>query len=130
MSGQTSMSMPLFYRGLLYALREKRQDFLADGDRFHEAFRHMLEEAKVKKLPVPADELLEEFDPVFGVSPHATEMLFEGERDFIISLMNPRLVTASYKISEDEAREALDKLDAAATFRTLASDLDACLQPA
>ena len=123
------MSLTLFYRGLLYALAERRSEFVADGEPFHQAFRQMLEDAKSKHLPVPADELLDEFDPMFGMSPHATEMLFEGERDFILSLMNPRLVTATFKITPSDAREALDRLDAADTFRQLACDLNAHLSP-
>jgi hypothetical protein len=124
MTAGASMPLALFYRGLLYALAERRSSFVADGDAFHAAFKHMLEAAQAKGLPVPAEDLLDQFDPVFGLSPHAAEMLFEGERDFILSLMNPRLVTASFKISKEDAREALARLNAAETFRVLATDLD------
>ena len=127
MPTEKPMSLALFYRGLLYALREKRHEFIADGDEFHGAFRAMLERAKEQHLPVPADELLDEFDPVFGVSPHATEMIFSGERDFLLSLMNPRLVKASFKITQSDAEEALNKLTLAPIFRMLAKDLDAHL---
>lgn len=121
------MPLALFYRGLLYALAERRRSFVADGDDFHAAFRRMLESAREKGLPVPAADLLDQFDPVFGLSPHAAEMLFEGERDFILSLMNPRLVTASFKITSEDAGEALGRLDAAHVFRVLAQDLDSQL---
>jgi hypothetical protein len=129
MQSEPSMNLNLFYRGLLYALREQREGFVADGEAFHRAFREMLEVARDNAAPIPAQELLEEFDPIFGVSPHATEMVFDGERDFILSLMNPRLVTATFKISEEDAREALNRLDAAETFRALAADLHARLSP-
>lgn len=121
------MPLALFYRGLLYALAERRRTFVADGDAFHAAFKRMLETASAKRLPIPADDLLEQFDPVFGLSPHAAEMLFEGERDFILSLMNPRLVTASFKITAADAQEALGRLNAAEVFRALATDLDSQL---
>jgi len=129
MPNQKPMTLALFYRGLLYALREKRAEFIADGDSFHEAFRSMLERAKEQGLPVPAEQLLEDFDPVFGVSPHAAEMVFTGERDFLLSLMNPRLVRATFKISDTDATEALNKLTSADTFRSLANDLHTHLSP-
>lgn len=124
MSDPSTMNLPLFYRGLLYALGERRDQFVADGEAFHRAFLGMLEMAKSKNLPVPADELIDEFDPVFGVSPHAAQMVFEGERDLILSLMNPRLVTAQFKITKGDAKAALDRLDDAPTFRVLAAHLD------
>ncbi|MBX3192899.1 MAG: hypothetical protein KF819_38295, partial [Labilithrix sp.] len=81
----------MFYRGFLYALRERVEDdaprFEAEGERFHEAFRAALKYAADELPAVPASRMLENFDPVFGVSPEATEMLLEGERDFILSLL-------------------------------------------
>jgi hypothetical protein len=118
------MKLPHFYRGLLYALREKLPEqearFEADGDAFHSAFRRMLEYAKNNAPEVPANEILENFDPVFGVSPEATEMLLEGERDFIVSLLNPSLQVAQFKITKAVAKTELDRLPAADMFRKLA----------
>lgn len=118
------MKLPMFYRGFLYALRERVGDnprFEAEGDRFHEAFRAALELAAAEHLAgVPAQEILDNFDPVFGVSPEATEMLLEGERDFILSLLNPRLQVAQFKISSDVAKRELERLPEPDTFRLLA----------
>lgn len=119
------MNLPMFYRGFLYALRESLGEteprFEAEGDRFHEAFRAALQFAE-KSLPeVPASEILENFDPVFGVSPEATEMVLEGERDFILALLNPRLRMAQFKISRETAKRELDQLPAHDAFRKLAA---------
>jgi hypothetical protein len=117
------MNTSVFYRGLLYALRERRQKFVADGDDFHSAFREMLRAAQ-RDLPRVARRMLENFDPVFGVSPEASEMVLEGERDLILSLMNPRLQTAAFKLSRAEATKELEELPSATLFRTLAAHLD------
>lgn len=118
------MNLPTFYRGFLYALREcianEQPRFDAEGDRFHEAFRSALEYAATSLPEVPASRMLENFDPVFGVSPEATEMLLEGERDFILSLLNPRLRVAQFKISQEAATQALDQLPQSEAFRQVA----------
>lgn len=117
------MKLPMFYRGFLYALREclgEKPRFEAEGDRFHDAFRAALELAAEEHLAVPAQEILDNFDPVFGVSPEAAEMLLEGERDFILSLLNPRLQIAQFKISSEVAKRELDQLPENAAFRRLA----------
>jgi len=118
------MNLPMFYRAFLYALRELVGDeprFEAEGERFHEAFRAALEYA-VHELPtMPASRILENFDPVFGVSPEATEMLLEGERDFILSLLNPRLRVAQFKISKETAKTELDRLPEHDAVRRLAA---------
>jgi hypothetical protein len=112
------MNLPTFYRGFLYALRERVADsesrFDAESERFHDAFRTALEFAVREMLDVPA---LDNFDPVFGVSPEATEMLLEGERDFILSF--PRLGVAQFKISRETAKRELDQLPQHGAFRRL-----------
>ena len=119
------MNLPMFYRGFLYALRERISEseprFEAEGDRFHEAFRAALEYAEEKLPEVPASDILDNFDPVFGVSPEATEMLLEGERDFILSMLNPQLRVAQFKISLESAKHELDQLPAHEAFRQLAA---------
>jgi hypothetical protein len=117
------MNLPTFYRGFLYALRERIADgrFAAEGERFHHAFRVALEYAVTELPDVPAAEILDNFDPVFGVSPEATEMLLEGERDFILSLLNPRLRIAQFKITREVASEELEQLPEHAAFRSLAA---------
>ena len=123
-SAESRMNLSTFYRGFLYALREALQDdprFEAEGDRFHEAFREALEYAEASLPTVPAAQILKNFDPVFGVSPEATEMLLEGERDFILSLLNPRLRIAQFKISAATATEELERLPDREVFRELAN---------
>jgi hypothetical protein len=119
------MNLPMFYRGFLYALRERVSDdaeprFEAEGRRFHEAFRAALQFAEDELPTVPASRILENFDPVFGVSPEAAEMLLEGERDFILSLLNPRLRVAQFKITRKAAEEELNRLPEPDAFRRLA----------
>ncbi|HKY34559.1 MAG TPA: hypothetical protein VJN18_01360 [Polyangiaceae bacterium] len=120
------MDTSVFYRGVLFALRERhRTTFIAEGTKFHAAFRAMLETA-VHEPPfaAAAERMLENFDPVFGVFPEATEMLLEGERDFIVALENPRLRIAQFKLDEEEARNELNELPSADEFRKLAAHLD------
>jgi len=120
---EETMDTGVFYRGVLCALRLRRKKFVADGEAFHAAFRAMLEYAEVNAPAFPARRMLENFDPVFGVSPEATEMVLEGERDFILSLHNPQLRLAEFKLSEARAEEELDELPMPEVFRMLAERL-------
>lgn len=117
------MTFSSFYRGFLYALREEVGEsgrFVAEGDKFHEAFREALTVA-LRELPeVPVRQMLRNFDPVFGVSPEATEMVLEGERDFIVSLLNPRLRIAQFKIDTKTAREQLEQMPEREALRRVA----------
>ena len=117
------MTRALFNRGLLLALCELRSSFITDGPAYHEAFRQMLKAAVERKDPIP-ERLLEDFDPVFGVFPQASEMILEGMRDCILTLLSPQLVLAQFRLSRSDATRMLDKLDDAAVFRALAHDLD------
>ncbi|MCL4750485.1 MAG: hypothetical protein KJ015_10005 [Myxococcales bacterium] len=118
------MNLSMFYRGFLYALREQLRDeeprFEAEGDRFHQAFLAAVEDLRPAFPIEPVEQILENFDPVFGVSPEATEMLLEGERDFILSLLNPRLRVAQFKITKDMAQRELDRIPERDAFRKLA----------
>jgi hypothetical protein len=115
------MNNAIFYRGLLFALCEKgHKEFDADGERFHAAFKATLEYACQVAPETPAKEMLENYDPVFGVSPEATEMVLEGERDFILALLNPRLEVAHFKLDPKEAGEELEELPSPEVFRKLA----------
>jgi hypothetical protein len=123
------MDVSVFYRGILFALRERRDGFIAEGTKFHSAFRAMLESAiQEPAFTSAAERMLENFDPVFGVFPEASEMLVEGERDFIVALENPRLRVATFKLDKDEARSELDELPSAQVFRKLAAHLDERLE--
>lgn len=117
------MSPERFNRGLLLALCERRPSFITDGDAFHNAFRIMLEAAVARKAPIP-ERMLEDFDPVFGVFPAASQMILEGIRDCILNLMSPRLVMAQFRMTRSDATKALDKLDDRDVFRALAADFD------
>ena len=122
---EVAMDTSVFFRGVLFALRERRETFVAEGVTFHAAFRAMLETALDEpSFAAAAARMLENFDPVFGVFPEATEMLLEGERDFIVALENPRLRVAQFKLDESEAREELNELPAAEGFRKLAAHLN------
>ncbi|MGA7120428.1 MAG: hypothetical protein WBY94_10040 [Polyangiaceae bacterium] len=124
------MNESVFYRGVLIALSERRErPFVAEGNSFHAAFRSMLEFAKTEPSTASAAvRMLENFDPVFGVSPEATEMLLEGERDFIVALDNPRLKVAQLKLTPVQAREELEGLPSPEVFRKLAEHLNEQLQ--
>ncbi len=116
------MSSSAFYRGLLYALCEASPGgkFVADGDEFHNAFREALRLAVAELPDAPAKQMLRNFDPVFGVSPEASEMLLEGERDLILSLLNPKLRVAEFKIDAATAKKALDRLPNPEALRKVA----------
>jgi hypothetical protein len=123
------MNMALFYRGLLCAIAERRREIVVEGDGFHAAFRDMLTSAVEKNLDVPAAAMLENFDPVFGISPDALAMVCEGERDFILDLHSAeprrgRPSSARFKISDAEATRELGHLPFADLFRQLAATLD------
>ena len=106
-----------FYRGLLCALRTQREDFVAEGDRFHRAFAATVEHAQEKADPgtllMPPEIHL---DPMFGVYHEANEMLLEGEQDLLISLLNPRHRKASFRITKIEAEEELREISYAADW--------------
>ena len=113
-----------FYRGVLCALRTKREEFLAEGDRFHQAFGATVQYAR-KNCPEPAlSPPPFHLDPIFGVYPEANEMLLEGEQDFLISLLNPRHQKAMFRISRDEAMEELQSLPNHEWFLTLGDLFD------
>ena len=117
-----------FYRGVLLALCEKgRPKFPADGDTFHKAFRAMLEYAVTVAPALPVKHMMRNYDPIFGVHRDATAMVLEGERGFILSLDNPRLRTACFKLAKEDASAELSEMPEAKIFRELAARLDECL---
>jgi hypothetical protein len=76
---------------------------------------------------VPATQILNNRS-VFGVSPEATEMLLEGERDFLLALLNPRLRIAQFKISRDAAARELEQFPEREALRKLAGKFHHSLQ--
>lgn len=112
-----------FYRGLLFALRAiGTPDFPAAGSRFHEAFGKTIEYAfrisASKDLPQP---MAVNADPIYGVYPEANEMLLEGEQDLVLSLMNPRLKFAQFKIDPAEADDELKRVGHVDWYKDLAN---------
>jgi hypothetical protein len=114
-----------FYRGLLCALRTKREEFVAQGELFHHAFASTVEYAR--RLAGGAEAVPLHMDPVFGIYHEANEMLLEGEQDLLLSLMNPRLQKARFKIDMDEAEQELNELPDPSFFKKLGEYLDAQL---
>jgi hypothetical protein len=103
---------------VLLALRAHRLRFMADGDRFHFAFRCMLEEAPPTW---DMESILDEcWDPVFGVHPGASAMLLEGMVSMLLSLDAPRMTTAHFTIARAEAQQELQEMDHADIYRDLA----------
>lgn len=100
-----------FYSALLLALRELRQEpFEAEGSSFHRAFLAVIEKVKQDR-PFELQGLQRiKRDPVFGFVKEANEMILEAEHDRILSLLNPRLKMAQFKISSEQARRELEKL--------------------
>jgi hypothetical protein len=105
--------------------QEQMNEFVAEGEKFHDAYRKVLERAVALGFG-PAGDLLEDFDPLFGIYPSANEMLLEAERDFIIAMQNPLLQKARFKISPERAQKELEQLPEkdVETFRALANVLD------
>jgi hypothetical protein len=107
------MTFSRFYRGFLYALCEadERGTFEVEGEAFHGAFGEALESG-VRELPeAPIEELARHYDPVFGRYPGATEMVFEGERDFILALLYPRYRIARFRIDGGEGEGGAQQAD-------------------
>lgn len=107
-----------FYRGLLCALRTRRNDFVAEGDRFHQAFAATVEHARRETSQSEAPPAIH-LDPIFGVYHEANEMLLEGEQDLLISLFNPRYRKATFRITSNEAEEELREIPNTEWFRDL-----------
>jgi hypothetical protein len=109
-----------FYRGLLFGLRIHRGHFTAEGADFHRAFVLTVEHAK---QTAPRRSLLRDLtirvDPIFGVCREASEMLLEGEQDRVLSLMNPDLEKAQFKIHVSDAKIQLKRLPEAKWFERL-----------
>jgi hypothetical protein len=97
-----------------------RAQFTAEGQAFHRAFISTVELAK---RTAPRRNLLRgltlRVDPIFGVCPQASEMLLEGEQDRVLSLMNPDLEKARFKIPSSDAKLQLQRLPDSKWFERL-----------
>ena len=115
------MDTNTFFRGFMYALLcNKTEEFSAEGEKFQKAFASMIKLAIEKFPEAPAKEILSHFDPVFGVYHEADLMLLEAEQDLVISLLNPKLKKARFKISEESAKRELQVLPKPDLFIELA----------
>ena len=113
-----AMNKLTFYRGLLYALRQRRDSFVAEGERFHDAFASTVELAG-KEHPPDASPPAIHLDPLFGAYREANEMLIEGEQDLLLSLLNPRHRQARFRIDANDALNELQGLPNPAWFLRL-----------
>jgi hypothetical protein len=113
-----------FFRGLLYALCTiaNEEEFIAEGPEYHRAFAETLRYARniadEGRGPAPIELHV---DPLFGVYREANEMLLEGEQDLLLSLINPTLRRATFRIRPGEAERRLSGLPDQAWYRDLAS---------
>ncbi len=99
------------------------KDFIAEGPDFHDAFKATLEEAVSLGVDVDLARIARDFDPMFGVYKGANEMLLNGELDFVVSLLNPKLRRATFAIDDLEASEELEELPDHGLFRQLGRHL-------
>lgn len=121
MSGGTPvMDRVTFFRGLLFGLRMRRTQFPAEGQEFHRAFVSTLQRA-LETAPSRTVRRVLTFhvDPIFGVCAEASEMLLEGEQDRVLSLMNPDLEKAQFKINRSDADAFLERLPERSWFEEL-----------
>ncbi len=111
-----------FYRGLLYAARARGLDtFLASGPRFHAAFGAAVRHAKENPLPNAGDlDVGLDGDLAFGTHDDAEALVLEGEEDLILTLMNPPLRRARFKVAQADAEAALRRLGNADWFLGIA----------
>jgi hypothetical protein len=106
-----------FYRGLLLALRARRDHFVAHGQRFHGAFDVMLRSAPPSLL---TQDMMNDFDPVFGVHRTAEEMIVDGMATCLLTLDAPGFVLGRFTIAREAAEQELGALPDAASYRALA----------
>lgn len=107
-----SIDTETFYAGVLLALASIGSgEFTADGARFHAAFTSAVEAAREGRGEIEVKDLdwMVE-DPVYGVMPHAEEMLAYGQSARLLSLMNPDLVKAKVRYPKDRATAELQRI--------------------
>lgn len=112
MMGPTTKTLDrhTFYSALLLALREEHSEFVAEGKQFHRAFLAVVDKVRQEKPFQLKGEQKIGLDPVFGVVNEANEMVLEAEHDRVLSLLNPRLRKAQFKISKAQAKKELGEL--------------------
>ncbi len=120
-TAQNLVTRELFYRGILCALAERRRILVQDDSILHDAFGDMLEHAVRVSAPVPAEDLLRDFDPMFGVHRGAMEMIRHGEFSLMLSFHKTRIC---FDVSADSAGRELDLIPCAGVLRDLARVFD------
>jgi hypothetical protein len=103
-----------FYTGVLLALAANNAgSFNADGPGFHAAFRAAVDLARTVEMRSQVevrdiDWMVE--DPIYGVMPHADEMLAFGQCARLLSLESPAFVRAQVRYDTERATAALRRL--------------------
>ena len=106
----TAIDRHTFFSGLMLALRTYRSEFQAEGPRFHQAFQRLVDRAKADhRFQVEGIRWMT-VDPIFGVVHAANEMVLEAEQDRLVSLLNPHLRHARFKVSREQATRELEQL--------------------
>jgi len=114
-----------FCRCLLLALATKRRSMLASGESFHSAFRSMLQLALGQpSVSLLAEKMLEDFDPVFSVSPAADAMVLRGLRDRILAMRLGSETRVEFLVGPAQAGQELRRATPfAGVFKLLAKHL-------
>ena len=116
------ISKRTFYTGFLLAIAKlNKTEFVADGHSFHRAFDEAVRTAKgIARAPRIEGQQWMQLDPVFGVVKEADEMILFGERERLLTLGNPDLLKASFKLTSDEAASELDEIGNTRLFEKMA----------
>lgn len=115
-----------FCRYFLLALRTEIQDYnpkavLVAGPTFEEPFQAALEAARDNQLPGEDwEECRQTFDPAFGVSRLAADMLLHGMRDCLINLWGPNHEWLSWRIQFYDAEKELKRYNHWSSYRFMA----------
>lgn len=125
------MDRHTFFASLLLGLRlNGREEFEAEGERFHRAFLDTVKMARERGGLLPDNERWIRMDPVFKTVREANQMLLEAEHHRMLAFLNPRLRVAQFKLEQSEARAELEALvpDAVDWFTALGAHFDECLK--
>lgn len=108
-----------FYRGLLFALRASGVcDFPAQGVRLHRAFNSTIELAQRMTGEHEAQSIAD-YLRHFVIAPQPREMVLEGEEDHLLSLDEPSMHRASFRIDESTAANGLKETGCGSVFLEL-----------
>lgn len=118
------MNLTYFYRGLLFSIGELVSNIDCTEPKFSNNFMQLLHYAKNNNIDLPSDkgiDLIDNFDPVYGISYNASKMIFRGELDYIV-FINNTLTSITFKLSKEECSSHLNELEHKDIFRLLAKE--------